>query len=156
MIDQGQKRVFQDHGAIMRINKFRFFLWRKLIIIYGIIAYLNPVTLDCDFEKTSQYNQSCPRPVWLRYYCSIRSYDCWVRIVISLILYDPCISKTKVDFKNRYMISEKIDHIMVLMKIDLSTMKIRTRYAGIYNVFFDKKSGYFLQGVMKEISIKIH
>ena len=54
------------------------------------------------------------------------------------------------------MVSEKIDHIMVLMKIDLSTMKIRTRYAGIYNVFFDKKSGYFLQGVMKEISIKIH
>ena len=54
------------------------------------------------------------------------------------------------------MVSEKMDHILVLMKIYLSTMKIRKRYARIYNVFFDKKIGYIVQGVMKEISLKIH
>ena len=77
MYDRARKKwVSQDHGAIMRINKFYFFLWRKIIIIYGIIAYFNPVTLDCDFEKTSQYNQSCPRPAWPRYHCALRSYAC--------------------------------------------------------------------------------
>ena len=62
-------------------------------------------------------------------------YDLYIIVPLEVMIvecrYDPYISKTKVDFKNRYMVSEKIDHIMGLMKIYFSTMKIRTRYTQI-------------------------